>query len=92
MSYKHKYYKYKQKYMNLLYGGANNKIVIRHKGTGVQITSLPFYRDANYVDGGVLTLPLVLTMGDVDKQWVERLIRDARVKKRKIIYKNWIDV
>ena len=68
--------------MNLLYGGENNKIVIRHKGTVVQITSLPFYRDTDYVDGGVLTLPLVLTMGDVDKQGVERLIRDARVKKK----------
>lgn len=82
MSYKHKYYKYKQKYMNLLYGGANNKIVIRHKETKVQITNLPFYRDTDYVDGGVLTLPLILTMDDVDKQGVERLIRDARVKKK----------
>lgn len=82
MSYKHKYYKYKQKYMNLLYGGANNKIVIRHKETKVQIINLPFYRDTDYVDGGVLTLPLVQTMGESDKQGVERLLEDALVKKK----------
>jgi hypothetical protein len=83
MSYKHKYYKYKQKYMNLLYGGANNKIVIRHKGTDVQITSLPFYRDTDYVDRNILTLPLVQTMGESDKQGVKRLLEEAQVKKRK---------
>ncbi len=84
MSYKHKYYKYKQKYMNLLYGGANNKIVIRHKETKVQITRLPFYRDTDYVDRNILTLPLVQTMGDGDKQGVERLLEEARVKKQEI--------
>lgn len=82
MSYKHKYYKYKQKYMNLLYGGANNKLVIRHKGSGEQITSLPFYRDTDYVDRNILTLPLVQTMGDGDKQELERLLGEAQDKKR----------
>ena len=85
MSYKHKYYKYKQKYMNLLYGGANNKIVIRHKGTNVQITSLPFKRDADYVDRNILTLPLVQTMGESDKQVVEQLISEAQDKKRALL-------
>ena len=84
MSYKHKYYKYKQKYMNLLYGGANNKIVIHYKGTNVQITSLPFKRDTDYVDRNILTLPLVQTMGDGDKQEVERLLEEAQVKKQEI--------
>jgi serine/threonine protein kinase len=68
--------------MNLLYGGANNKLVIRHKGTDVQITSLPFYRDTDYVDKGVLTLPLVQTMSDGDKRELEKLLGEAQVKKR----------
>jgi serine/threonine protein kinase len=88
MSYKQKYYKYKQKYMNLLYGGANNKLVIRHKRSGVQITSLPFKRDTDYVDKGVLTLPLVQTMSDGDKQELEKLLEElleeAQVKKQEI--------
>jgi len=69
--------------MNLLYGGANNKIVIRHKGTGVQITSLPFYRDANYVDRGVLTLPLVQTMNEmnkIDKLALEQLLTQTQTQ------------
>jgi serine/threonine protein kinase len=71
--------------MNLLYGGANNKIVIRHKGTNVQITSLPFYRDTDYVDRNILTLPLVQTMGESDKQVVEQLISEAQDKKRALL-------
>ena len=82
MSYKHKYYKYKQKYMNLLYGGANNKLVIRHKGSDEQITSLPFKRDTDYVNEVVLTYELVQTMGDDDRSVLERLLGEAQVKKR----------
>ena len=79
MSYKHKYYKYKQKYMNLLYGGANNKIVIRHKSTGKTITSLPFKRNVNYVDKDIFIfiLPLVETMDEYTKKRLETLLAQA---------------
>lgn len=70
--------------MNLLYGGANNKIVIYHRRTDVQITSLPFYRDADYVEMSVLTLPLVQTMDESDKHALEQLLTQALVKKQEI--------
>ena len=82
MSYKHKYYKYKQKYMNLLYGGANNKIVIRHKESSVPITSLSFCLYTDYVYRNISTLPLVQTMGERDKSALEQLLSQALVKKQ----------
>lgn len=62
MSYKHKYYKYKQKYLNLLYGGVRATIQIRHKESGTPLTTLPFYRDVSYATREVLELPFVQTM------------------------------
>jgi hypothetical protein len=62
MSYKHKYYKYKQKYLNLLYGGVKSMIQIRHKESRTPLTTLPFYRDVSYATREVLELPFVQTM------------------------------
>lgn len=62
MSYKHKYYKYKQKYLNLLYGGARDTIQILHKESRTPLTTLPFYRDVSYATHEVLKLPFVQTM------------------------------
>jgi serine/threonine protein kinase len=70
--------------MNLLYGGANNKIVIYHISTRKAITSLPFYRDADYIDISVLTLPLVQTMDDGNKHALEQILTQALVKKQEI--------
>ena len=68
--------------MNLLYGGANNKIVIYHRSTGKAITSLSFCLYTDYVYRTISTLPLVQTMGESDKNALEQLLSQALVKKR----------
>ena len=74
MSYKHKYYKYKQKYMNLLYGGVKNMIQILHKMTNAPLTILPFIHDDNYATRDVLELPFVQTMPPVIRQQIIDLL------------------
>lgn len=74
MSYKHKYYKYKQKYMNLLYGGGN-RIKILHKVTGEQLQQLPFLRDFNYANSNIMTSPFILLLQEHEKQQISELLR-----------------
>jgi len=82
MSYKHKYYKYKQKYMNLLYGGGN-RIKIIHKVTGEQLDKLPFLRDAIYANSNIIRLPLFISLQPHEKQQISELL--GRVQNESII-------
>lgn len=82
MSYKHKYYKYKQKYMNLLYGGGN-KIQILHKVTQAQLHKLPFLRDVSYANSNIMTLPFILSLQTHEQQQISELL--GRVQNESII-------
>jgi hypothetical protein len=55
-NYKHKYNKYKQKYLNLLHGGAD-EIHIRHIKQSTELTELkelPFLVADNFIDGAIM--------------------------------------
>lgn len=82
MSYKYKYYKYKQKYLNLLYGGKKNMIQILHRMTNAPLTILPFFRDISYATRDVLKLPFVQTMPpEIIQQITDLLVKkhDERI-------------
>jgi hypothetical protein len=80
MSYKHKYYKYKQKYLYLLYGGKKNMIQILHKMTNAPLTILPFIHDDNYATSDVLELPFVQTMPPEIRQQIIDLLAQKQVE------------
>jgi serine/threonine protein kinase len=80
MSYKHKYYKYKQKYLNLLYGGVKNMIQIRHRITDTPLTKLPFFSDVSYATRDVLELPFVQTMPPEIRQQITDLLAQKQDK------------
>ena len=84
-NYKHKYNKYKQKYLNLLYGGAG-EIHIRHikqsteSTQSTELPELPFLVADDFIDGAIMGTQFVSLLDEQYKQQLQQVIGKVRDK------------
>jgi hypothetical protein len=78
-NYKHKYNKYKQKYLNLLHGGAD-EIHIKHSKDLKELTEIPFLVANDFIDGAIMGTQFVSLLDEKDKLQLQQVIGKVRDK------------
>lgn len=81
-NYKHKYNKYKQKYLNLLHGGAGEIHIIHIKKLTklTELPELPFLDADNFIDGAIMGTQFVSLLDEQYKKQLQQVIGKVRDK------------